>query len=265
MRSLAVARALAARLVVAVGIAAVSSTAAAMALPAAVSAQATITSDRPGIGSGSGIVAPGVVQVEAGVALGGGPSSTNLSVGQAFVRVGVSAVELEFFGNSYVVGLEDEAAGADRDGLQAAGLGTKVPVVRSDAVSLSLQGLALVPSGSASQRSGDWVFGLNALADFPLSDRMAVNGNVGVLAGEGGKPAWSANVTPSWAFGGSVSGYAGWAGTFTSDDEVNFAEAGLAFLANRNLQLDLNGGRSFGDDVWFVGVGAAIRWGAGPG
>ena len=56
---------------------------------------------------------------------------------------------------------------------------------------------------------------------------MAVNGNVGVLAGEGGKPAWSANVTPSWAFGRGVSGYAGWAGAFTSDSELNFAEAGL--------------------------------------
>jgi hypothetical protein len=241
-----------------------SSVGAGLALPAGLAAQETITSDRPGIGSGSGIVESGVVQVETGLGLGGGPSSTDLSVGQLFVRVGVSAVELELFGNSYVVDLESGSGGGNSEGLQAAGLGMKVPVVRSDAVSLSLQGLALLPSGSATQGSDAWVFGLNALADFPVSERVAVNGNVGVLSGNGIDPAWSANVTPSYAFGGSVSAYAGWAGVFTSGADVNFAEAGLAFLANRNLQLDLNGGWSFDTDVWFLGGGLAIRWGAGP-
>lgn len=239
--------------------------AAGVVLSAAASAQETITSDRPGIGSGSGVVAPGVFQVETGVALGGGPSSTDLSLGQALVRVGFSAFELEFFGNSYVTGLDDETGVPDRDGLQAPGLGAKVPVLRTRAASLSVQGLAFVPSGSGAQSSDDWAFGLNALADFPVSDRVAVNGNVGVLAATGGKPAWSASVTPAYAFGGGVSGYAGWAGSFATEGDVNFAEAGLAFLANPNLQLDVNGGRSFSSGLWFVGVGAAFRRGAGPG
>lgn len=233
-----------------------------LAVPTDVGAQETITSDRPGIGSGSGVVAPGVFQVESGLGLGGGGASTSLSVGQALVRFGIWGSELEFFGNSYV--LDVDGSGGDDEGLQAAGLGAKVPVLRADAVSLSVQGLAVLPSGSLSQRSDRWVFGLNALADFPVSERVAVNSNVGVLAGEGGKPLWSANVTPSYAFDGGVSGYAGWAGTFASGDDVNFAEAGLAFLAHRNLQFDLNGGWSPDTDVWFLGGGVAIRWGAGP-
>ena len=232
---------------------------------AAVSAQETITSDRPGIGGGSGVVGPGVVQVETGLALGGGRSYTDLSVGQALVRLGVSAFELEFFGNSYVIGVQDESGVAERDGLQPPGLGAKVAVVRTPAVSLSLQGLAFLPGGSGAQGSEDGAFGLNALADVPVSDRVAVNGNVGIRAATGGKPAWSASVTPSYAFGGGVSGYVGWAGSFTSGSEVNFAEAGLAFLANPNLQLDVNGGRAVGDGLWFMGVGAAFRRGAGPG
>lgn len=231
------------------------------ALPGRVRAQETITSDRPGIGSGSGVVAPGVAQVETGFGLGGGSGATDLSLGQLLVRFGVGGIELELFGNSLVVQLDDDTVGDEDRGFQAVGLGTKVPVVRSDRLSLSLQGTALTPTGSAEFGSDDWLLGVNALADVALSARAVLNANLGVVSGSGVDAVWSANLTPSWSLGGGVGIYAGWAGTFSSQGDTSFLEGGLAFLASRDVQLDLNGGWSVDTDAWFVGGGLAVRWG----
>ena len=79
-----------------------------------VTAQETIASDRPGIGSGSAVIDAGVLQAEFGAAYLGGPGPDVVALGQLFVRYGLGRLELEVLGNSWVdVRSPDDVAAVD--------------------------------------------------------------------------------------------------------------------------------------------------------
>lgn len=230
-------------------------------------AQETIASDRPGIGSGSFVVGPGTIQVEAGFEIAD-TGARDYSFGQALVRIGLPGVELEVLANS--VTMTDNATSSvsiDDWGIEDTGFGVKVPLVRDTGggMALSLQGIATAPTGSEGFTNGEWVAALNGLADLALGERASVSFNLGHEFGSDVRDgATSVIVTPGLSVGSGVGVYGGWAGTFfTNSDTAHVAEAGLTYLATPNVQLDLNGGRQVGGprSSWFAGVGVAKRWG----
>lgn len=226
-------------------------------------AQETIASDRPGIGSASVVVAPGVLQAEFGTAWAGGPGPDALAIGQLLVRYGIAGVELEFLGNSWVNSRGEGANGAD--GFEDAAVGVKVPVARGigDRADLSLQGLLTVPTGSEGLGSDEWIPTVVALADVALGEAAALGVNLGFSKGSGAvEDQVTASVTPSVGLTASLSAYAGWAGSFVDGTQSDWLEAGLAYLSGPDLQLDLNGAISPDTDRWFVGVGMAVRTGS---
>jgi hypothetical protein len=227
------------------------------------SAQETIASDRPGIGSGAFVLGAGTLQLETGLAYGSTSSVDAYSFGQALVRIGVPGVELEILANSFVVTRSDLPSSAvDDEGFEDLGVGIKAPLARAVGgwADLSVQGILTAPTGSDGFTSDEWVPALVLLADLGLSDRLGVGVNVGYQAGPGVlSEVTSVIVTPSVSLGGGVGAYAGWAGAFTSGTDTHFAEAGFVYLANVDIQLDLNAGWDVDLDDWFLGAGLALR------
>lgn len=224
----------------------------------------TITPDRPGIGSGATVLAAGLVHLESGVSFSGGTEVDGYSIGEVLVRIGVSGVELEVFGNSYLVTRSDALPALDAEGLADVGVGVKVPLARNvgDRMNISLQGVVTAPTGSDAFTNDEWVAALNALADIGLSDRAGLGVNLGVAEGvDGAGETVSVVVTPGVALSDVVGAYAGWAGFFADSGDINFGEAGLTLLLNDDAQLDVNGGWALDADDWFFGAGVAIRWG----
>lgn len=229
----------------------------------ALSAQETIASDRPGIGSGAFVLDAGTFQLETGLAYASTSSVDAYSFGQALVRIGVPGVELEILANSFVVTRGDQPSSVlDDEGFQDLGFGIKAPLARGlgGRANLSVQGILTAPTGSDGFTSDEWVPALVLLADLGLSERLGVGVNVGYQAGPGVlSEVTSVIVTPSVSLGGGVGAYAGWAGAFTSGTDTHFAEAGFVYLANADIQLDLNAGWDVDRDDWFLGAGLALR------
>ena len=228
-------------------------------------AQDPITPDRPGIGSGSTVLAPGIVHLEGGVSQSSAGGLDQYAIGELLLRLGVSGVELELFLNSFVVQRGEELPVLDETGFQDIGLGIKIPVARDlgDRMDLSLQGVLTVPTGSDTFTNDEWIGGVTALADVSLADGAGVSVNLGVQEGVGASgEVYSLIVTPGVSLGRGVGVYGGWAGFFTEGPDNHFAEGGLTFLPSTDVQLDVNAGWSTDTDEWFVGAGMAVRWGA---
>lgn len=227
------------------------------AAPAA--AQETITSDRPGIGSGAGVVGPGILQAELGAAWSGGPGADALSLGQLFVRYGFGRFEVEFLGNSWI-----KVQDGGPDGFQDLGVGAKVRLAEDvgGRANLSLQGLLSTPSGSDAFTADEWLPTLVGLADIGLGATTGVSVNAGYQFGAGNVDgSFFTSVTPGISLTDQVGAYAGWAGSFSDSGDTNWIEGGLTFLANSDMQLDVNGATSPDTDQWFIGAGIAIRTG----
>ena len=233
-------------------------------LPAApLVAQSTISSDRPGLGSGSVVVAPGILQFE----LGGeyaddGEDADRISLGQALLRYGVAdGFELQGLLGSFTV---LRASDVSAEGVQDVGLGAKVRLPAGDAWSWSLLGSLLLPTGSPAFTADAVVPSVALLADLALAEGLGVAINVGSsgFATDAGDQV-SLIVTPSMALPGDrpISLFAGYAGYFAAGDaDLHFVEAGATWLRGSDLQLDLNGGVEVDTGVYFIGIGVARRW-----
>ena len=236
--------------------------------PSPGSAQETIAPDRPGIGSASTVISPGILQVETGLSLSRSGDVDAWSLGQLFVRYGLGErVEAELLLNSFVVLRGPEGMPAlDAEGLEDLAFGAKLRVARGERATFSMQGLVSARTGSSSFSAGEWFGVVNGLLDVALADAVGLSVDAGVRPGVGDlPPVGSANVTPGLSLGGGVGVYGGWAGSFTSDGDVNWLEGGTTLLATPDVQLDLNGAWSVDGDVWFFGAGVAFRLGAAGG
>jgi hypothetical protein len=234
--------------------------------PTMAAAQAPpITPDRPGIGSGATVLAPGLVHLETGASLSTTDGIDQYAIGEVLVRAGVRGVEVQLFGNSFVVQRGETPSALDEEGFQDAGVGLKVPLLRGagDRLSLSLQGLLTAPTGADLFTADEWIGALNALADVSLGDRVGLSVNLGIEEGVGAlDESYSVIVTPGIALGNGFGVYGGWAGFFTDAGDVDYGEAGLTYVPSDHVQVDVNGGWALDGDEWFVGAGLAMRWGA---
>jgi len=222
-----------------------------------------IVSDRPGIGSGSGVVPHHTTQLEAGFDYRNSATSDTYSFGQALVRFGLSGFEVDVFANSYVVTRTDLVDDAlDGEGFVDVAVGLKVPLVRSEdgRFNLSAQGILQIPTGSEFFTTEEWIPAGILLADVGLTARLGLSVNAGYQAGPGAvDEVFSLIITPGVSLGGGFGVYAGWAGFFADADNTHFAEGGFTFLPNDRVQLDVNGGWDLDSQDYFLGFGIAFN------
>lgn len=232
----------------------------ALCVPAA-NLSAQISSDRPGLGDGSHVVASGVWQVEGGVQLSGNDGVDVVSIGQGLIRWGLGALELRFFPNSFVV---LRGSGDDRSGIQDFGVGVKVPLRGEGDWRWSLGATTTLPTGSDDFSAEDPTGAVTLIGETSLSDGVGVALNAGYAAffDDVGDGTFSLLVTPSFSVPDvpGLSLYAGWAGYFGPDDDVHIVEGGLAKAVGEDGQWDINAGYDPDSGVWFLGFGASRRW-----
>ena len=221
----------------------------------------TIVSDRPGLGDGAHVLASGVWQMEVGLAVDGSDGRRLYSIGQAVLRIGLPAFELRVYPNSYALLRGD---GASDRGFQDVGVGLKVPLSGAGGVRASLVAGATLPVGSdpftADESTGFSTLVLEGSVSEAVA--LAVNTGYSFQFDDATDGALSLILTPAFPVSDAagLSAYAGYAGFFNDGEDSHILEAGLAWLANPDTQLDLNGGWDTSSHSWFVGAGLALRW-----
>jgi len=216
----------------------------------------TVVSDRPGLGDGAWVLAPGVWQAEIGLTLQEG-GTDRIGIGSALVRWGLSPLEIRFYLPSPLISVEPD--GTEVGDL---GLGAKVRLSAGERWRWSLVGGATLPTGSDGGTTDEatgfatlvgetsltevWGFTLNAGANAPFdsSDRAVLSFI----------PTLSASLTDA------VSAYAGYAGFFQDGGDQHWLEGGIAGTVGMDVQWDLNSAYDGRNDTWFMGIGLAVRW-----
>jgi hypothetical protein len=221
----------------------------------------TIASDRPGLGDGAHVLAPGVWQAELGFSVDGGGDVRLYSIGQGVLRFGLTKLEVRVYPNSFVLRRGD---GPADEGLQDPAIGIKVPLSGPDReVRSSLVAGLTLPVGSDAFTADDATGFSTLVLERSLSEsvNLAVNAGYSFPFGALGDGTLALLVTPAFPIGNAenLSAYAGWAGYFADGDDRHVLEAGLAYLAHADVQLDVNGGWDPGADAWFLGFGVAMR------
>ncbi|QXD16998.1 transporter [Rhodocaloribacter litoris] len=235
--------------------------------------EAPLSTDRPGFGDGSAVMAPGRIQIEGGYGYSEDGPVVFHALGQALVRIGVlPRVELRLGLNSFLIW---DAADRSRSGFEDSMIGAKVGLLEGDGVPLGRPSLTLIVLTSLP--TGDDRLSADALqpeaklaADWPLTDVLGLSANAGVASVANGADSREAQYTLTLPLGAglpSVPGlgvYAGYRlqalpGLDTSRHDL---EGGATYLLDPNTQLDVNFGAGVhpaGNDTFFVGLGVARR------
>ncbi len=147
-------------------------------LAASAFADDVINADRPGIADGSSTVDRSVLQIEAGGERDDVPDGTHALFTPALFRYGIAeGIELRVEGSGYM-----RASG--ESGWTPLSIGTKVHFLEEDAAhhrpSLGVIARVFVPSGSGAFRSTTTDADVRLAADLDLSERWAINPNIGI-------------------------------------------------------------------------------------
>lgn len=218
-----------------------------------------LASDRPGLGDGAWVMAPGALQLEVGGRLrefGG----TRGGEGTALLRRGLAGAELRLYLPSPLTSQGDD----DPSGLQWSdlGVGVKLPVGSANGWDWSVVAAGTLPTGSASL-TADAVTGFATLVgETRLTDSVAFAVNAGAAASAATSDANTLSLIPTftWSVSDAVALYGGYAGFYRPGSDEHWVEAGFATAVNRNLQWDLNSAYDTESGDWFFGIGFSRRW-----
>lgn len=216
-----------------------------------------ISSDRPGLGDGAHVLAPGVWQAELGATIHS-QGADDFLVGNSLLRVGFSGAELRVFLPDAVLLHAGESLR-----LGDMGVGLKFPLDFGGPWRWAGTGVLTLPTGARSLSADDPGAGASLIAERSLSSTvgLALNAGYGFLFDSPGDGTLSLLATPSFAVPHheGLSLYAGYALYVRPGDDAHYLEAGLAKLDGPDRQWDVNAGYDPGGHVWFLGVGVAMR------
>ncbi len=227
-----------------------------------------LTTDRPGIGVGSGVVPRATLQLEGGFGYDRAPHFNGYSFGQLLVRYGLTPlVELRVGLPSYRIehyrrnveqtGFEDPLVGFKvalhgstnpRDPSVAVLLELRLPVGNQDFQAPSIQPIATLA------------------LDWPLLPQLSFSSNGTVMsywiAGrrtDEGLITATLSITLSEVLPSSA--YFGYAQRFIPGQNQHYLESGLTLLLTPDLQFDINGGVGLHQrEHYFIGAGLVRRF-----
>ncbi|HSG48336.1 MAG TPA: hypothetical protein VLA43_11020 [Longimicrobiales bacterium] len=216
-----------------------------------------ISSDRPGLGDGAHVLAPGVWQGEFGGTIQA-QYDDDFLVGSSLLRIGFSALELRVY-------LPDAVSLHEGDFLRFGdlGVGAKFPLDLGGGWRWAGTGLVTLPTGASALTADDPGGGGALIAGRSLSSSLSLtfNAGYGFLFNDLGGGTLSFVATPTLAVPGyeGLSVYAGYATYIREGDDAHYVEGGFARLSGPDRQWDVNAGYDPGAHVWFLGVGLAVR------
>lgn len=245
--------------------------------PAEVSAQGTISTDRPGLAFNPATVSKGTVQFEVGtpaVTLSGeGDVDARLINFPAVLRVGVSEGFEVRVGSTLLNATRVETGSTEvtEDGFGDVELGVKAAVPTGEGLlgGLSLIPSIILPSGDDAFTLGRAGYKLNVAAGWNLTSAfglttltgMVVSPTVDASGNEGYTTSGALVGVVSRSLGARVGSYAE-VGYYPSEGEdPAYAGGGLTFLVSPACQLDLSFDRGLTDSAanWLFGAGISLR------
>ncbi|HXV36937.1 MAG TPA: transporter [Myxococcota bacterium] len=248
----------------------------ACALLAADAAAQSFSADRPGISNPPHVLKPGEAQLEGGLELaretdGDAPNTRTLTAPGATLRVGVLPfLEARALVDGLIVEMRDGSP--DRTSASDFALGARARLLDQSGVrpATALDFNLSLPTGSRAV-SSDGVDPSGAfLFEWALPGRCTLDVNLGLgsLSLGAGSSRRAFQVAPSASLGVAIgeraSAFVEYFATLSdrSLDDDHGVDAGFAWLAARNLQLDVSAGAGLSDAApdYFVSVGAAWRF-----
>lgn len=219
-------------------------------LAAPLFAQPAIVADRPGLADGPSTVGAGTVQLETGVTVEEDDGS--LTTLPTLVRIGLTgALELRI--ESSVLGVQS----GDRDWAPLAA-GFKLRLRDS----LSLLASVQPPSGGGTMRSDAFETSIRLVGERDLGGGFTLVPNAGIahVEGEGVAGIVAASIERG---SGNATPFIDFELEFDDGDTAMIADAGIAWLAGNDTQLDLSAGVEISGESypeWFVAAGISRRF-----
>ena len=245
--------------------------AAAEAAPGASAKVEPLVPDRPDFTDGVLIVERGRVQVEAGVTLSRAGSARETSIGEVLVRISLSErIEVRAGVPSYLRVRDDIETVS---GLDNSFLGAKFLILPPDdgKIGIAVLAGATLPTGSSrvAERGGAQPEIKLALAK-EFSERIGLGVNVGYAREKDGGERFN-SVFASASLGVSLMERVGsffevvvHSKVNTNGDDARYVAAGLSYLVNPNLMVDVRVGHGVGNDFgspdYFAGAGLSLRF-----
>lgn len=224
--------------------------------------------DRPDFTESALAVPEGIWQLEAGLTLTSLDEADVTEVGEVLLRRGISqTVELRFIMPSFAILRFDDNNREKKSGHTNAAFGVKYELIQGRSATPQVAVLAHVqmPWGSPHVVSLDYALDLVLAAEWDLTESVGLGINLGgdaVFTNETLNNKWlSAALGFGWSdrLGVFVEGF-----TIIDDAGESFiyADAGLTYLVNPDLQLDLRvgTGSSDEDEETFFGAGVVRRF-----
>lgn len=234
---------------------------------------APLVTDRPDFTESSETVPRALVQLESGATYTHEGDARAGSFGEALFRIGLSTrSELRVALNSYTI---ERRAGATEHGLEDIAVGAKVKLVGGGETGSPKPAVAVIvgssfPTGASAFRSSSLEPEVKVTGAWSLTQRVAFSSNVNYAwTSDGvrrfGEPSASASlgVGVSDRLGSYVE-YFGFYPRIDGAERSHFANGGVTFSVNDDLQLDARLGsqmkRRGNSRSVFLGVGVSRRW-----
>jgi|CXWL01.1.fsa_nt_gi hypothetical protein len=224
-----------------------------------------LVGDRPDFTDGPLTMAAGRWQLEGGATTTHADGDSAVEAGELLLRVGlVDGLELRLSPGSWV----DEPGARGRGD---AAIGIKARLFESAGGALpavSLLATAGLPTGEEGAGSDEIEPEVKVSLAWELSDRVGLSANLGVARpsedGERfaqGLASASLGVSLTARWGAYVEVY-GVLPTARHGDDAAYSDAGVTWLANDDLQLDIRVGRQLNGEQpeTYLGAGVAVRW-----
>ena len=243
-------------------------------LLAATAAAQPLSADRPGVANSPDVVAPGAIQLEAGLSFerethGAGPNLNTIMVPEGLLRVGLlSRLEFRVSADGYV--LEARSGGNDRSSGSDLAIGSRARLLDQQGIrpATALEFNLSLPTGSHAVTSdGVDPSGL-LLVEWDFCDRFVLDGNLGLASVSLGKhdSGRAFQVAPSLSLGAFISARADvfieYHATFSDRGvaDQQAVDGGFSWLVDDNLQLDISAGAGLNDAAPDFSVSAGIAW-----
>jgi len=224
-----------------------------------------LVGDRPDFTESALTVAPGRVQIEAGLTRTDGDGVKVLEAGEILARIGLDENTELRVGLGSWVRVEN---GADEvDGLDDLEMGFKRHLVAGEgsAPELAMIVAATLPTGGEDVGAEQWQPLALLAAEWSLSERVGLGTNLGWTSAHDGErfsSLWlsaALGIALNERAGLFLEGYAFDKET-TGGDDATYGDAGLTYLVDDNLQLDLRVGTGFDEGAGtYVGAGFVLR------
>jgi hypothetical protein len=232
-----------------------------------------LVTDRPDATESPETVGRGRFQLETGYTFASLGEVDVHSVGEFLMRIGVlhENVEFRLAFNSYTL---VRGGGSNDGGIQNLGIGAKFRLLSGGGVGHARPTVALlvgttIPTASEEVEARTARPAARLAAAWDLSEVVSVASNVAWSSVKEDQTdqrhdVWGFSLALGYGLSDRWGAYLEYFGLYPTGerDSENFANTGLTYLINNDLQLDARVGYGLDgrDDDFFVGLGTAIRW-----